>query len=102
MIAPDDPTLVQGKGVNLNVEALMSMAMDAADDDDDAAGGCWRADPLFSADLAAAALRALRGLAHADRAYFEAVMCELNDGEREFLKTHFEAAEAGGGGGQEP
>lgn len=77
----------------------MSMAMDAADDDDDGAGGCWRSDPLYTADLAAAAIAALRDLAHADRPYFEAVMSELNDAEREFLKAQFEAPAAGAAGG---
>lgn len=76
----------------------MSMAMDAADDDDDGAGGCWRSDPLYTADLAAAAIAALRELAEADRAYFEAVMSELDEGERDFLKAQFEAAEGGAQG----
>lgn len=74
------------------------MAMDAADDDEDA-GGCWRSDPLYSADLSGAAINELRGLAATDRAYFEAVMCELNDTEREFLRAQFDAAENGGNSG---
>ena len=84
---------VQHKAVNLNVEALMSMAMDAGDDDDDA-GGYWRSDPLYSADLSGAAIAALRDLAHADRAYFEAAMSELNDTERTFLQNLFEGPPA--------
>lgn len=87
---------MQGKGVNLNVEAILSMAMDAAEEDDEA-GGYWRADPLFNADLASAAIAALRDLAHADRAYFEAAMSELNEEERSFLQEQFEGPPAAPG-----
>lgn len=51
----------------------------------------WQRDPLYSADLGGTAMGTLISLMHADRGYFDASLSELDDAERAYLQSAFQA-----------
>lgn len=79
---------LQGRTVDVDPAAVLALA-DAGGEDESAEQ--WKGDPLLSADVGGAAVRTLIGIMHADRAFFDAALRELNKEEAEYLHGAFAA-----------